>query len=126
MSQSLLWDSLVAVKENPNFQGILSWIQQILLYHCSKQHKNIQILLFIEQNLIISFCPALCLLHRVPALPFSMADVFQVLYTVLSKILNVTSDHLCCCIKNCVFDNFNLHYFVSSVIIESLHKYFSS
>ena len=126
MAQSSLWDSLVAVKENPNFQGILSWIQQILLYHRSKQHKNIEILLFIEQNIIISFCPSLCLLYRVPALPFSVADVFQVLDTVLSKILNVTSDNLCCCIKNRVFNNFNLRYFVSSIIIESLHKNFSS
>ena len=27
---------------NPNFQGILNQILQILLYHCSKQHKNIE------------------------------------------------------------------------------------
>ena len=31
---------------------------------------------------------------------FSMADVFQLLDTVLSKILNITSDHLCHCIKS--------------------------
>ena len=29
-------------KGNPNFQGILNWIIQILYYHCRKQHKNIE------------------------------------------------------------------------------------
>ena len=46
---------------------------------------------------------------------------FQFLYTVLWEISNVTSDHLCCCIKNCVYNNFSLHYFVSS-IMESLSQ----
>ena len=112
-------------KGNPNSQGILNWILQILLYQCSKQHKNIENLLFIEQNIVISFCPSLCLLRLVLPLPFSTADVFQFLDTVLCKILNITSDHLCCCIKNQAYNNFNFCYFVSS-IKESLYKSFSS
>ena len=112
-------------KGNPNSQGILNWILQILLYQCSKQHKNIKNLLFIEQNIVISFCPSLCLLRLVLPLPFSTADVFQFLDTVLCKILNITSDHLCCCIKNQAYNNFNFCYFVSS-IKESLYKSFSS
>ena len=97
-------------KGNPNSQGILNWILQILLYQCSKQHKNIENLLFIEQNIVISFCLSLCLLRLVLPLPFSTADVFQFLDTVLCKILNITSDHLCCCIKNWAYNNFNLCY----------------
>ena len=112
-------------KGNPNSQGILNWILQILLYQCSKQHKNIKNLLFIEQNIVISFSPSLCLLRLVLPLPFSTADVFQFLDTVLCKILNITSDHLCCCIKNQAYNNFNFCYFVSS-IKESLYKSFSS
>ena len=34
------------IKENPNCHGILNWILQILLYHCSKQHKNIKNLVY--------------------------------------------------------------------------------
>ena len=37
-------------------------ILQILHYHCIKQHKNFKNLLFIQQNIVISFCPSLCLL----------------------------------------------------------------
>ena len=46
------------LKGKPNFQGILNWILQIWLYHCDKQHKNINNLKFIEQN-IFSFSPSL-------------------------------------------------------------------
>ena len=101
-------------KGNPNLQGIL-------LYHCSKEHKNIENLQFIEENTAISFCPSLCFLQFVLPWPFSKAYFFQFLYTVLWEISNVTSDHLCCCIKNCVYNNFSLHYFVSS-IMESLSQ----
>ena len=34
------------IKENPNCHSILNWILQILLYHCSKQHKNIKNLVY--------------------------------------------------------------------------------
>ena len=113
------------IKENPNFQCILDWILQILLYHGSKQHKNIENLQFSEQNIVIFFCPSLCLLRLVLLSTFSTADVFQFLGTVLCEILNVTSNHSCRCIKSCIYNNFNLCYFVSSSI-ESLHKIFSS
>ena len=73
-------------KGNPNFWSILNWILQILLYHCRKQHKNFENFQFIEQN-IMSFCPSLCLLRLMLPLPFSMADIFQFLDTVLSTIL---------------------------------------
>ena len=54
---------------------------------------------------------------------FLNADVFQFLDTVLWEILNVVTDHSSRCIKNRVYNNFNLRYFVSS-IIESLHNSF--
>ena len=91
------------LKGNLNFQGILNRILQILLYHCSKQHKTIENSQFIEQNIVISFCPSLCLLRLVLPLPFSTADVLQFLDTVLCEILNVTSDHSCHCKKKTVF-----------------------
>ena len=52
-------------KGNSNFQGILNWILQILLYHCSKQHKITENLQFTEQNIVIWFCSSLCLLRLV-------------------------------------------------------------
>ena len=42
------------LKGNPNFQGILNWIIQILHYYCRKQHKNIENSWIIEQNVAIS------------------------------------------------------------------------
>ena len=42
------------LKVNPNFQGILNWIIQILHYYCRKQHKNIENSWIIEQNVAIS------------------------------------------------------------------------
>ena len=65
------------VKGNPNSQGILNWIIQILHYYYSKQHKNIENSQIIEQNLVIfSFCPSLCLLRLVlPSPPGSSFSV---------------------------------------------------
>ena len=40
---------------NPNFQGILNWMLQILYYYCRKQHKNIKNSQIIEQNLVLFF-----------------------------------------------------------------------
>ena len=76
---------------SPNFQHLCETLQ-ILHYNCIKQHKNIEKLLFVEQNIVISFCPSLCLLWLVVSLPFSTAHVFQFFDTVPCKILNVTSD----------------------------------
>ena len=112
---------IIYIKGNPNFQGILNRILQILLYHCNKQHKNIKNLQFIEQNIVIFFC----LLQLLLPSPFSTADVFQFLDTVLSEILNVTIDHLCRFMKNRVCSTFNLRYFVFW-IRESLYKSHSS
>ena len=80
------------VKGNPNFQGILNWIIQILHYYCRKQHKNIENSRIIEQNVAISLCSSLCLLRLALPSPSSTAGHFQFLETVL----NVTSDHSCC------------------------------
>ena len=85
-----------------------------MLYHCSRQHKNIKNLQFTEQNIVISFCPSLCLLWLVLLPPFSMVDVIRFLDTVRCEILNNTSDHLCHCIKNHVYNNFNLGRLYSS------------
>ena len=102
---------IIYIKGNPNFQGILNRILQILLYHCNKQHKNIKNLQFIEQNIVIFFC----LLRLWLPSPFSTADVFQFLDTVLSEIFNVKSDHSCRCIKRRAYNTFNLRYFVEKV-----------
>ena len=120
--QSFMGSGQAFFKGNPNFQGILNWILEILHYHCSNQHKNIENLQFIEQNIVISFCFSLCLLWLVLPSPFSTADISQFLNTILCEVLNVSSDLSCRCIKNHVYNNFNLHYFVSS-IIESLYKF---
>ena len=42
------------LKGNPNFQGILDCMLQILHYYCRKQHKNIENSRIIEQNLVLS------------------------------------------------------------------------
>ena len=68
--------------------------------------------------------PSLCLLRLVLPPPFSTADVFQFLDTVLCETLNVTSYQSWRCIKNRVYKNYNLRYFVYS-ITESLYKSFS-
>ena len=72
-------------KGSSNFQGILNYILQILHYHCSKQHKNMENLQFSEQNIIISFWHFLCLLGLLLPSPFSTADVFQFLDRVLRE-----------------------------------------
>ena len=87
------------VKGNPNNQGILTESYKYCFIIAVSNTKIIENLQFIEQN-IIYFCPSLCLLQLVLLSPFSTADVFQFLNTILCKILNITSDHLCNCIKN--------------------------
>ena len=106
-------------KGNPNFQGILNWILQILLCHYSKQHKNIKNLQFLEQN-SFTLSALLCVYCDLYFLRFSLERYFS----VLGKILNATSDHSCWCIRNLVYNSYILRYFVSS-ITESLYKSFS-
>ena len=92
-------------------------------YHCSKQHKNIDKLQCVEQNIVIFFCRCLCLLQLVFPSPFSTADVFQFLDAVLCKFWDVTSDHSCRCMKNFVHNNFNLHLFLFSINRKSIQIY---
>ena len=73
-------------KGNPNSQGILNWIIQILHYYCRKQDKNIENSQIIEENVVISLCLSLCLLWLVLLLPSWVANFLQFLGTVLLKI----------------------------------------
>ena len=50
----------VKVKGNPIFQGISNWIPQILHYHSSKHHKNIENLQLTEQDILFTVT---CFLH---------------------------------------------------------------
>ena len=87
--------TFVTLKGNPNSQGILNWIIQILHYYCRMQHTYIKNSQIIGQNVVTSLCPSLCLL------PFSCASfalllsgtVFSVLGHSYSAKLNITSDH---------------------------------
>ena len=58
-------------KGNPNFQGILNWILQILHYYCRKQRKNIE-------NVVMSLCPSLFTATCAP-FAFLCGRVFSVL-----------------------------------------------
>ena len=60
--KNILWEARKFIYEmewapfkgNPNFQGILDWILQILHYYCWKQHKNIEKSQITEQNFVLS------------------------------------------------------------------------
>ena len=122
-------------KGNPNFQGMLHWILQILHYYCRKQQKNIENSRIIEQNLVLSLPFSLftatcascrlpqrqsffiswvqyssnCKRHKWSFVPYIV--LFSGLKMVFSKLsqLDITA-----CIKNCVYNNFNLRcYFMS-------------
>ena len=123
-SPSVLSNFAWFLKGNPNFSGILNWILQILHYHCNK-HKNVERLRFIKQNIIF-----FCFLWHLCLFRLSQQQILFISWTlslswVLSKILNVISEHSCRCIKNRFYNTFNLCYFVSSST-ESLYKSHSS
>ena len=80
-------------KGNPNYEGILDWILQILHYYYRKQHKNIENSRIIEQNLILSL--PFCLLRLVLPGAFLNGRVFPFLEHSTPRILNVTSYHSC-------------------------------
>ena len=84
-----------------------------IILHCISNTKIYSLLrkILLSISILFSVYCDLCFLCL-----FSSADVLQFLDTVLCKILNVTNDHLYHCIKNRVYDNFNLHYFVFSII----------
>ena len=65
-------------KENPNFQGILNLILQILHYYCRKQHKNIVHSQINEQNVVMSLCSSLFTATCAP-FAFLSGRVFSVL-----------------------------------------------
>ena len=58
----------------------------MLHYYCRKQEKNIENSQIIEQNVVISLCPSLCLLRLVLSVPSWAAEIFQFLDTVPRKI----------------------------------------
>ena len=70
--------SAYLLKGNPNFQGILNRIIQILHYYCRKQHKNIENSWIIEQNVAISLLFSL-LIATCASFAFLNGRVFSVL-----------------------------------------------
>ena len=128
----IFWPEHVFLKGNPNHQGMLSWIIQIYHYYCRKQYKNIKNSQRLLSKIFFSPCLSLCLLQLV--LPVTFLN---------GRILNVTSDHSCRIYfhflfengflqdchylhkKNCVYNNINLRYFMSSITTERLCKSFS-
>ena len=75
---------ILPFKENPNFQVILNWILQILLLHCSKQHRNIEKLLFIEQKILLSLSALLSIYCDLCLFRFSQRQMFSSSWTQYS------------------------------------------
>ena len=81
-------------KGNPNFQGILDWILQILHYYCIKHHKNVKSSWIIEQNFVLSLpfclfsvtCASCCLPQR---------QSFYISWIPYSMNLKHPGDHFC-------------------------------
>ena len=88
-------ETFLLLKGNPNFQGRLNWILQILHYYCRKQRKNIKNSWIFGQNLVLSF-PSLCLLWFLLSVTFLNGRMFSFLEQSTLQILNVTSDNSCC------------------------------
>ena len=124
--------------ETQTFKALLDWILQILHYYCRKQHKNIENSWIIKQNFVLSlpfslFTVTCASCHRSQHQSFFISwalysvnfkhrkwsfvpfiVLFSALKMVFSKLgqLDITA-----CIKNYVYNNFNLGcYFVSSII----------
>ena len=135
--------TICRLKGNPNIQSILDWILQVLHYYCRKQHKSIENSQIIEQNLVLSLpfslFTATCASCRLPQwqsffiswtqysamfkcykwsfVPYIVScSALKMVFFKLSQ-LDITA-----CMKNCVYNNFNLRcYFISS-IIECLYR----
>ena len=80
-------------KGNPNSQGILNWIIQILYYYYRKEHKNIKKTHIIEQILLslsalLSLFTATC-----TSFVFLAAEFFQFLDTVHCEITHDFKRH---------------------------------
>ena len=84
-------------KGNPNFQGILNWILQILHYYCRKQQKKLKTH-WLLNKILFSFCPFLCLLRLVIPVAFLNGRIFSFLRHSTPQIFNVTNDRSCCII----------------------------
>ena len=91
-SKALFILEISRFKGNPNSQGILNWIIQILHYYYSKQHKNIENSQIIEQNLVISLSLSLSLSQPLSLFTTACAS-FAFLAAEFFQFLNVTSDH---------------------------------
>ena len=96
------------------WKHVKNWILQTLHYYCRKQ------------NVVISFCLFLCILQlMLPSLFLKISNVttdyscHKYCYFLVWKWLDITT-----CIKNRVYNDFNLPYFMS-LVIESLSKSFS-
>ena len=135
------------LKGNPNFQGILNWIIQILHYYCRKQHKNIENSRIIEQNVAISLYSSLCLAATCASFAFLNGRVFSVLrhsferhkwpfvlYIVSFSALKMTFSKLSLVIYRCLHKN-TIHIlclqllqnvFTNLSLLYLLHKSFSS
>ena len=132
---TLYGSMMLPFKGNPNFQDIVNWILQILHYYCRKQDKNIKNSWIIQQSLVLSFhfslftatCASCCLPQRQNFF-ISWTKYFTnfkrhkwsfVLYIVsfsgFKMIFTITQLEIIACIKNCVYNDLNLHYFMCSI-----------
>ena len=108
---------------------------QIFHYYCRKQYKNIKNSQIIEQNLVLSFLfslfTATCVFCCLSQWQNSWTQYFTnfkhhkwsfvlciVLFSALKMIFSKFSQlDIATCLKNSVYNNFNLHcYFMSSII----------
>ena len=128
----LLHNSGKLLKGNPNFQGILNWIIQILHYYCRKQHKNTENTWIIEQNVAISLLFFL-LIATCASFAFLNNRVFSVLghslerhkwsfvlYIVSFSALKISFSKLSLAKYHCLHKNHT--YFMSSVTTKRLYK----
>ena len=112
-----LWTTIKFSHNSKMQVGVSRWsklsneFMALLGIQVVKHLKNFSIVTSGKQINSFQETPSLCLLQLVLHSSFSAEDVFQFLYTVLCEILNVTSDHSCRCMKNCVYNTFNLRFF---------------
>ena len=78
-SKALFILEISRFKGNPNSQGILNWIIQILHYYHRKQHQNIENSQIIKQNLVISLSALLSIYYGLRFLGLPSSRVFSVL-----------------------------------------------
>ena len=79
-------------KGNPNLQGLLDWILQILHHYYRKRHKKVKTHGLLNK-ILFSLCPSLCLLWLVIPAAFLNGRVFSFLEHSTPRIWNDTIDH---------------------------------